>query len=284
MKVLVTIHNDHDNWLFPIKYFFRKNTIAKIENKLEDYIRNFLMSEKNTVFENIENCFVDIELGEKKNRKISTRAILKKDGKVLDFEPPIEICKTEYESVNEIETIAKNIIKNAINNISVLSKEAQFNQKKRSSDKDESWFWDVVDKRIMLGANKAEGINRLTSGLSKLSDAELIKFIHFFKQLLIRANTNEIREFYYQISNSTSDDGFVYFRAWMIMKGKLSFESIPNAKTLEGVILKQDDYEYEFEEVLGVTSEILIDRGIYSVENDLRAFDDTNFLENGIET
>ncbi len=112
-------------------------------------------------------------------------------------------------------------------------------------EKAEFYFWDAIEK-----SNKYknahwseydldEHIEILTERLSKWSKKRLISFEKTFQEKLVKLYTAEIAELYiilnnefelkdgvYHLDSYLSDDAFIYFRCWLLLKGKAFFEDI----------------------------------------------------------
>ncbi len=106
-------------------------------------------------------------------------------------------------------------------------------------DKEEDFFWEMIEKSNKKGVNNLEEYDvdehtdRLTDWLSQQSKEALVVFEKVFLQKMDKLDTAEIAELSIIIENKytnengkvvfdeyVSTDGFVYFRCWLILKGK----------------------------------------------------------------
>lgn len=123
----------------------------------------------------------------------------------------------------------------------------QIPEKKELSEyeKSEIYFWEAIEKS---NRNKNthwsdydldEHIDSLTERLSKWGKERLVSFEKTFQEKLIKLYTAEIAELYIVLNNEfklknglycldsyISDDGFLYFRCWILLKGKEFFNDI----------------------------------------------------------
>lgn len=118
-------------------------------------------------------------------------------------------------------------------------------------------FWTIVDE----AAKKAKGdqdkfISALTKKLKAFSPEEIVAFDGQFRAQMDRLYTWELWGAAYLILGGCSDDGFEYFRAWVISQGKAVAEA---AATAPDSLAKLDIDEpelCEFEMFLYVTAEV----------------------------
>jgi hypothetical protein len=96
----------------------------------------------------------------------------------------------------------------------------------------------------------------LRQALLPLSSDELSAFDTLFDQKLSRAYQWNLWGAAYLINDGCSDDGFVYFRAWLIMQGRDVYEkALTNPDSLAD-ICREPDEEIECEDVLYVAGEL----------------------------
>lgn len=129
-------------------------------------------------------------------------------------------------------------------------------------------FWDLIDRARGShepGAPSAPP-DAMRAVLDSLGTAEVQAFVSRFYQHLIELNHWRLWGAGYVIAGGMSDDGFHYFRSWIIGKGKWVFETaLSNPDLLAGVI---DDPEVENELLEYVGLEVLKSRGIDSDPRD----------------
>lgn len=112
-------------------------------------------------------------------------------------------------------------------------------------EKAEHFFWEAIEKSYKYNKNNWQNydvekhLERLTSYLAKYSKEELIQFEITLQKKLIALYTAEIAELnlilegdfsqengVYTFDEYLSTDGFIYFRCWLLLKGKAFFNEI----------------------------------------------------------
>lgn len=103
---------------------------------------------------------------------------------------------------------------------------------------DEAWFWKIVAQACRSNPRKAEEWDeRLQAALEKLQPAEIIEWNHIFDRLAARAYTVDLWGAAYLINGGASDDGFYYFRCWLIGMGREVYEAaVADPDTLGSVV------------------------------------------------
>jgi len=88
---------------------------------------------------------------------------------------------------------------------------------------DEPVFWEIIERSKSNSSSIPQQINMLTSILSQFSG----EAIHVFQQLLhekmCAAYHWDIWALAYIAQDGCSDDGFEYFRAWLLLQGKTTY-------------------------------------------------------------
>lgn len=112
---------------------------------------------------------------------------------------------------------------------------------------DQEQFWNIIAKACRSDPRRAEEWDqRLQTELKQLEPAEIIEWNHFFDRLAARAYTVDLWGAAYIINGGASDDGFYYFRCWLIGMGKDVYEeAIANADSLANVVDPDADAEAE---------------------------------------
>jgi hypothetical protein len=119
-------------------------------------------------------------------------------------------------------------------------------------------FWTIIDKargRSSASANP----KALSRVLRPLPDREVLAFGHMFTEKLCALNFWGLWAAGYIIADGMSDDGFHYFRSWIIGKGKSVFDVAMKSPDLIGPWL--DDREVNNELLEYVAVEIMKERG-----------------------
>ena len=112
-------------------------------------------------------------------------------------------------------------------------------------EKADYFFWEAIEKSYKYNKKDWEAydlrehIEKLTTYLSKYSEERLILFEKTLQEKLISLYTASIAELSiileneyekdgdtYSFDGYISDDGFIYFRCWLLLKGKEFYEDI----------------------------------------------------------
>jgi uncharacterized protein DUF4240 len=87
-------------------------------------------------------------------------------------------------------------------------------------------FWTLIEEAKRESGGECEPlVERLQTKLSRLPETEIIAFAETLAQLLDEAYTWELWAAAYIINGGCSDDGFEYFRRWLIGQGEQIFRS-----------------------------------------------------------
>ena len=110
---------------------------------------------------------------------------------------------------------------------------------------DEDLYWQIIDKSLKNTQNQIEQEKFITNELSKLEPNQIIGFKLRTDRFLADTYTSEMWCAGYIMNGGCSDDGFDYFRGWVISKGK---EAYYQAKTEPDTLIKYYEEELEFYE------------------------------------
>ena len=113
---------------------------------------------------------------------------------------------------------------------------------------DETRFWTIIESGGAKAlADQERQLAAIHQQLLELSPDEIRDFLQLFKQKLADAYTWDLWGAAYRINGGCSDDGFDYFRSWLISRGRAVYEAaIANPDTLAAVTdPERDDYEFE---------------------------------------
>jgi hypothetical protein len=87
-------------------------------------------------------------------------------------------------------------------------------------------FWQVVESARQTGGEDPDArVDALRSELSGMVPAELQSFQNHYDQLIGRAYRWDLWGAAYVINGGCSDDGFRYFRDWLISEGRETYEA-----------------------------------------------------------
>lgn len=112
---------------------------------------------------------------------------------------------------------------------------------------DEDLFWKIIDQSIKSTSNQDEQEEYLISEIGKLTPKEMIGFRLRTDYLLYHTYNADMWCAGYIMNGGCSDDGFEYFRCWIISRGK---DIYYNAKANPDYLVKEivDGAEfYDFE-------------------------------------
>lgn len=112
---------------------------------------------------------------------------------------------------------------------------------------DQQQFWDIIAKTCRSDPRYAEEWDqRLQAELEKLKPAEILEWNHIFDRLAAQAYTVDLWGAAYTINGGASDDGFYYFRCWLIGMGRDVYEAaVANPDSLAEVVVPDTDAEAE---------------------------------------
>jgi hypothetical protein len=112
---------------------------------------------------------------------------------------------------------------------------------------DQGEFWAIVAAACQPDPRQAdEWDRRLQAELMKLSPDEIVEWNHTFDRLAARAYTVDLWGAAYIINGGASDDGFYYFRCWLICMGRDVYEAaVAEPDSLADVVVRGIDAEAE---------------------------------------
>lgn len=105
-------------------------------------------------------------------------------------------------------------------------------------------FWNHI--RASRRSDPEAHAVRLVKRLVKLPPEEIIDFDHWWRAAHRKAYRRALWDASSVINGGCSDDGFDYFRDWLILQGRDVFEAAVNDPDTLAAIVKSDE-EYEFE-------------------------------------
>ena len=122
---------------------------------------------------------------------------------------------------------------------------------------DEPTFWRLIEEaKDESGGDGDEQAARLQAKLEALPADEIIAFKHIQDELMDRSYRNELWATAYIINGGCSDDGFDYFRGWLIGQGERVFHD--TLRDPEGTLLTaagEGEGETENESILSAAHE-----------------------------
>ncbi|MDT3429258.1 hypothetical protein J2Z22_004859 [Paenibacillus forsythiae] len=119
------------------------------------------------------------------------------------------------------------------------------------------FFWELINNSKKYGI---EQIEWLTKELIKKTSEEIIQFEIEFRNKLDKSYTSSLWGAAFVIMGGCSDDGFDYFRSWLISRGEEIFnQALMNPEFLVEYLsedcLQEDEFAPQLEEMLLVASD-----------------------------
>jgi hypothetical protein len=118
---------------------------------------------------------------------------------------------------------------------------------------DETQFWAAIEAggREALGDPERQ-LAAVREQLRALAPGDLVEFLRLFNRKMWDAYTWDLWGAAYLINGGRSDDGFAYFRSWLISRGRdVYLAALRNPDSLAGIVDPDRD-DYEFEDLWGV--------------------------------
>lgn len=116
---------------------------------------------------------------------------------------------------------------------------------------DRETFWQLIDSvRTEARNDETQFEPILCSYLEELEPSDLIEFDYHLRKLVAQAYLNQLWGAAYIINGGASDDGFYYFRAWLVMQGKAVYEKALTDPDSLVEVCDQINFDAEAEEIL----------------------------------
>ncbi len=129
-------------------------------------------------------------------------------------------------------------------------------------------FWGIMDRTAVHEADPEAQLDALREEMDTLTAAEVLAFRNTFEAQLERAYTWDLWAVAYIAHGGASDDGFEYFRRWMVSRGQAVFEQLlAHPDDLAGLLAGDMEGVLEFEEILYVTDEVWSDKTDQGIED-----------------
>lgn len=118
-------------------------------------------------------------------------------------------------------------------------------------------FWSIMDASAQFEADPDTQLDALRDRLSELSPTEVLGFRDAFDRQMQRAYTWDLWGVAYVAHGGASDDGFEYFRRWLISKGQADFERVlATPDSLVDHLVPSIEGVLEFEEISYIAEEV----------------------------
>ncbi len=126
----------------------------------------------------------------------------------------------------------------------------------------EDQFWDFIANARAVAGHDLEALREQFSVQAEtLSNDELVALHGWIWTFLNRSYLSKLWAAAYLINGGCSDDGFDYFRGWLVAQGKtVFFAALENPDSLADYLPQIPDWEpyeeLEFEDMLSVASDV----------------------------
>lgn len=112
---------------------------------------------------------------------------------------------------------------------------------------DEESYWGIIEKSLKETTNQEDQEIFLTTVLEQLSPKEMIGFRLRTDKLLFDSYTSNLWCANYIISNGAADEGFDYFRCWLISRGKDAYYKTQENPDYLVNLVENEPRVYDFE-------------------------------------
>lgn len=126
---------------------------------------------------------------------------------------------------------------------------------------DTTQFWSIIESGGPEALDDPEQqLEAVRRRLGRVRPEELIEFHLLFNQMMDDAYAWDLWGAAYLINGGCSDDGFAYFRSWLISRGRAVYEgAIRDPDSLAGLVDPERD-DYEFEDLWGIAQQVYEER------------------------
>ena len=123
---------------------------------------------------------------------------------------------------------------------------------------DSDRFWSIIDRTTAKGGPADQQERALRSALEQLSADDVKAFCNEFDHAIHVAYSWDLWGAAYVIHGGCSDDGFEYFRRWLVSRGRERFErAVRDADSLADVSVEEAvDGVFEFETIFYVAVDV----------------------------
>jgi len=124
-------------------------------------------------------------------------------------------------------------------------------------------FWQIVKRALEFDHDPDAHMEALRTALRELTLNEVISFEEAFRRYLNNAYTWDLWGAAYVIHGGCSDDGFEYFRRWLVSRGRDVYEAaLADPDSLAHLDVRPGpDGAWEFEEIYYVAVQIFEEKG-----------------------
>jgi hypothetical protein len=105
---------------------------------------------------------------------------------------------------------------------------------------DDATFWRLIEQTRPADNDSDRHCEATTAALAKQEPEEILWFGHIFGEYHLRAYRRDLWSIIYEIDGGCSDDGFIDFRAWLVMQGQDVYETVLAAPDYLGEITLEE--------------------------------------------
>jgi hypothetical protein len=123
---------------------------------------------------------------------------------------------------------------------------------------DEAQFWKIIERAKAEAEDDDEQIELIQDALARLEPEDIVEFQRIFDRFHRVSYRTDLWGAAFLMNSGASDDGFDYFRGWLIAQGKKVFEAaLQNPDSLADVVPEDAvaDFMFELEGMLYVGSD-----------------------------
>ncbi|MGK5742277.1 DUF4240 domain-containing protein [Micromonospora sp. URMC 103] len=114
-------------------------------------------------------------------------------------------------------------------------------------------FWQLIDQARAGGGGEAQAVAaRAVALLAERDPAEIVGYAHHQRRVLAASHTVDLWGAAYLINGGASDDGFEYFRGWLMAQGRAVFakavadpDSLAELPQVRAAALSGEEFESE---------------------------------------
>jgi hypothetical protein len=237
----------HDNWdLGQWDVFFEPFEKHLLENNLEkEYVKFW----KGILRNRLEILWDwNKEFGKKTEDWDGTKKTLKAQQFTLEgldrFKKGLTFLNSQKE-LRKLELLEKSVI------------ELKKPKIKKTADNrkiDETLFWVLIESNRIKSNDKIDFIENISNDLENFKSSEIKRFERIFLTKYEELNRWDIWALAYIVRGGCGDDAFDYFKAWVISKGKNTFQAIKQLKIQE--LKHHFDEDPQFEEILSLSESV----------------------------
>ncbi|MEG3150337.1 DUF4240 domain-containing protein [Sphingomonas sp. ZT3P38] len=130
-------------------------------------------------------------------------------------------------------------------------------EERKASEVTEARFWQIVGESARKGMDQQSQADGLRAALDRLTPREIEAFADIFEGLMRQSYRWDLWGAGFVVEGGMSDDGFEYFRRWLISRGKAAFDKVSADPDALGDIIPHDqDGDFEFEEFGYIAREV----------------------------